>query len=139
MSASKTNCERISVKLVKKIAQQNSSPCEPCELGVQTHKRCNRNDQALPPVLAHQITSENVSLQRSGEANSNEQLQYPQWQEAYRLALLELDTEKLKHRVAAAEALIVARRRAIEGDAERRDERHAIQDALFGLKVLKRA
>jgi hypothetical protein len=137
MSASKTHLEQFSVELVKKIAEQNIPRCEPSAVGIQTNKRCNRKDQALPPAPAQQVTIEVPITQPSVEANSNEQLQYPQWQEAYRMALLELDSEKLKQRVAAAEALIFARRQAIEGDADRRDERHAIQDALSGLKVLK--
>lgn len=139
MSALKIHFVQISVDLVKKIAEQSIPPCEPSVVGVQSHKRCNRKDQTLPTALAQEITSENLMSQPSGEANSKLQLQYPLWQEAYRSALLELDSEKLKERVAAAEALIVARRRAIEGDADHRDERHAIQDALFGLKVLRRA
>jgi hypothetical protein len=140
MSASKTHCEQISVELVKKIAEQNISQCEPGALAVQTYKRCNRKDQVLPTAPAQQVTSEAlITQQLSGQMNSSEQLQYPQWQEAYRLALLELDSEKLKERVAAAEALIFARRQAIEDDADLRDERHAIQDALSGLQVLKRA
>ena len=139
MSASKIHFEHISVDLVKKIAEQSLPPCELSVLGVESHERFNRKDQALPTALAQEITNENLMSQPSGEANSNVQLQYPLWQEAYRSALLELDNEKLKQRVAAAEALIVARRRAIEGDADHRDERHAIQDALSGLRVLKRA
>ena len=139
MSASKTHFEQMSVEFVKKIAEQNIPPRKPGALGVQTYERCNRKDQALPTAPAQRVTSEVLIRQPPGEANSNEQLLYPQWQEAYRLALLELDGEKLKQRVAAAEALIFARRRAIEGDADHRDERYAIQDALSGLKVLKRA
>lgn len=139
MSASKAHFEQISVELVKKIAEQNSPQREPGALGVKTSKLSNRKDQASPTAHAQQVTSQDLITQPSGEANSYQQLQYPQWQEAYRLALLELDSEKLKQRVAASEALIFARRRAIEGDALHLEEQHAILDALSGLKVLKRA
>ena len=137
MSASKAHFEDFSGACKRSPSEQSSARAW-CA-GSKTSKLSNRKDQASPTATLSKYSNQDLITQPSGEANSYQQLQYPQWQEAYRLALLELDSEKLKQRVAASEALIFARRRAIEGDALHLEEQHAILDALSGLKVLKRA
>jgi hypothetical protein len=62
----------------------------------------------------------------------------PAWQEVYRRALLELDVEKLRELVVAAEAAIYDRLRAIGGDSNHSAERRDIADALSSIRVLKR-
>jgi hypothetical protein len=57
------------------------------------------------------------------------------WRELYRAALLELDLEKLRERVEAAEEAIHART-SLNRDMLN-DERIAIQDATSALNVLK--
>jgi hypothetical protein len=61
---------------------------------------------------------------------------YPEWQNEFRAALLELDTEKLRERVAAAETAIFNRLQAIS-QGSNTAERQAIEDALARLRVLK--
>src|SRR5712691_10842165 len=61
---------------------------------------------------------------------SSPKILYPGWQHEFRAALLELDTEKLRERVAAAETAIFNRLRAISHSSDTHAERQAIQDAL---------
>ena len=63
---------------------------------------------------------------------------YPEWQNEFRAALLELDIEKLRERVAAAETAIFNRLQAISQGSNHAAERQAIEDALASLRVLKR-
>jgi hypothetical protein len=65
-------------------------------------------------------------------------LLYPEWQNEYAAALVELDREKLSERVAAAEAAIFNRLQAISQSSDHKAERQAIEDALTALRVLKR-
>ena len=61
---------------------------------------------------------------------------YPEWQNEYQVALLELDRKKLLERVTAAETAIFNRIKAILPNHAA--ERQAIEDALASLRVLRR-
>jgi hypothetical protein len=63
------------------------------------------------------------------------QLQYATWQESYLSAMMEIDSAKLKAKIAAAESNI--RMRTIEMP-ESSEERQAISDAMNGLRSLTR-
>jgi len=63
---------------------------------------------------------------------------YPEWQPEHQAALLELDTEKLRERVAAAETAIFNRLQAISQGSNHTAERQALEDASASLRVLKR-
>jgi len=63
---------------------------------------------------------------------------YPEWQNEYQVALLELDRKKLLERVKAAETAIFNRLQAISHSSDAHAERQAIEDALASLRVLKR-
>ena len=63
---------------------------------------------------------------------------YPQWQNEYQAAVVELDREKLSQRVEAAETSIYKRLQAISQSSDCRAEHQAIEDALGALRVLKR-
>lgn len=67
-----------------------------------------------------------------------EGMQYPDWQRLCQDALFELDKDKLPERVAAAEAAIFSRLRAMEVADDSLEERQAIVDGLSILRVLKR-
>jgi hypothetical protein len=62
---------------------------------------------------------------------------FPAWEPEYKAALLEVDQAKLLERVAAAEAAIRQRMRAIFGRTDGDTERQAIGKALSALSVLK--
>ena len=59
------------------------------------------------------------------------------WRELYRAALVEVDGELLRERVAAAEAAIDAHVETMKQRTSSLDERQAISDAAAGLRVLK--
>ena len=65
-------------------------------------------------------------------------LKYPEWQEPLQQALLELDTDKLKARIASAEIAIFSRLQALTRGPYHPAERQALEDALATLRVLKR-
>jgi len=60
------------------------------------------------------------------------------WQRILHEALVELDPEKLKGKVAEAEAVIFERMQDLGQGADDTDERHALQDASNSLLTLKR-
>jgi hypothetical protein len=62
---------------------------------------------------------------------------FPAWEPEYKAALLEVDPAKVPERVAAAEAAMRQRMRAIFGRTDRDTERQAIGKALSALSVLK--
>ena len=72
------------------------------------------------------------------EDSPSPEIIYPEWQNEYQAALLELDTEKLRGRVAAAETAIFNRLQAISQGSNHTAERQAIEDALASLRALKR-
>ena len=61
---------------------------------------------------------------------------YPEWQNEYQVALLELERKKLLERVKAAETAIFNRIQGIL--PSHAAERQAIEDALANLRVLRR-
>jgi hypothetical protein len=65
------------------------------------------------------------------------QIHYPDWQQAYQAALLELDPQKFAQRITDAETAIFKRQQAIAQSPNHVAERHAIDDALASLRVLK--
>ena len=66
------------------------------------------------------------------------ELSYPEWQQAYQVALLELDRAKLAELVAAAETAIYKRLQAMSQGSNSHAERQAVKDALANLRTLKR-
>jgi hypothetical protein len=70
--------------------------------------------------------------------SSPPQMLYPEWQTDYQSALLELDPEKLPKRLEAAETAIFNRLQTISKSSDSEAERHAIEDAVASLRVLKR-
>jgi hypothetical protein len=63
---------------------------------------------------------------------------YPEWQPAYQAALLELDRKQLMERVTVAETAIFNRLQVLSNSTAGEVERQAIEDALAGLRILKR-
>lgn len=91
-----------------------------------------------------QIPIEAVKEIAQRESNTEEVVsdgvvaKYPEWQNLLLEALVELDTEKLKERVGAAEAAIFKRLQSISQATGHQEERQAIDDALISLRFLKR-
>ena len=70
--------------------------------------------------------------------SSSPEILYPEWQGEYRAALMELDPKKMLERVAAAETAIFKRLQTMSRSSDNHAERQAIEDALTGLRVLKK-
>ena len=71
-------------------------------------------------------------------SSSSPKILYPEWQHEYLAALVELDPKTLFERVTAAETAIFNRLQAISHNPDSHAERQAIEDALAGLRILKR-
>ena len=65
-------------------------------------------------------------------------LKYSSWQKLYLDALLEMNPDQLKDRVASAEAAMQLRLRELAGSPDSQAERQSLADAQNGLLVLKR-
>jgi hypothetical protein len=72
------------------------------------------------------------------ESHIAESFPYPDWQGPCQEALVELDRDKLRERIAVAEAAILNRLNATPAASVSPVERRAIDDALAALRVLKR-
>ncbi len=72
------------------------------------------------------------------EAEPMDDLRYPEWQEPFRQALLEVNRERLNERLNSMETAIVRRMDAISDNPAHRDECQAIRDALSTIRILKR-
>ena len=65
-------------------------------------------------------------------------LRYPEWQNPFREALLEIDREKLQSKMMKVEEAIFQRLQQLAGTSGSHAERQAIEDAISALRVLKR-
>jgi hypothetical protein len=63
-------------------------------------------------------------------------MNHDNWEETYRLAVLEVDGQKMPERISAARKAITGRLREIEGNSDHREERAKLEHALHALKVL---
>ncbi len=63
---------------------------------------------------------------------------FPAWQGAYEAVLTEADTRTLFKLVEVAEAAVLTRRASLEGSSDHHSERHAMEEALVNLQVVKR-
>jgi hypothetical protein len=72
------------------------------------------------------------------EDSPSPKILYPEWQNEYQAALVELDREKLPERVVVSETAIFNRLQVISRSSDHQAERQAIEDALAALRVLKR-
>jgi hypothetical protein len=61
-----------------------------------------------------------------------------EWKSVLQEALMEIDPDKLKEKVAQAEVAIFQRLQALGRSSDSSEERHALQDASNALLVLKR-
>ncbi len=95
-------------------------------------------EEDADPGSPHGNGGNNGHAAASLEAAINDGLKYPEWQKPLLDALLQLDTEELKIRVAVAETAIHNRMQTISRDVEHCAERQAIEDALATLRILKR-
>lgn len=114
-----------------------------------TMRQSNTHFEVVPIEVAKKILEEEkkkkeeAALKKKSVSNIIDKdylntLQYPDWQRPLQEALVELDNDKLKARVAAVEAAIFNRLQVISQSANHHSEREAIENALACLRVLKR-
>jgi len=127
-----THFEQIPVELVKKItanAQSNGN-------GIHFEGPATKTE---PYATAIQSLHTDIQNCRSPIASKSEELiDYREWQSLYKQALLEIDTDKLKQKIVAAEAAIAKRASTLSRVGVRNAEQQAMEDALAFLRVLAR-
>lgn len=69
---------------------------------------------------------------------SETELSYPEWQVAYREALLEMNPTRLFKRVEVAQAAVLTRLHALQGETNHHAERHHLMQAWRVLRMIKR-
>jgi hypothetical protein len=65
------------------------------------------------------------------------EMKYPAWQRPYQDALLEVDREKLRTKIDAAETAIFFRMQELAGNSDHHDETLAMHDAQRTLRALQ--
>jgi hypothetical protein len=124
MQNSKLHFEQVPLELVKKRLEQRSQKKEKATSGKFYPGSCaSRLDGTVKMAVATEI---------------HDGWEHPEWQRPVHEALVELDMEKLKVRVAAAEAAIFQRLQALSQIPDHSNERQALSDAVASLRVVKR-
>jgi hypothetical protein len=59
------------------------------------------------------------------------------WMEAYLRAALEVDGQKMPHRIITAREAVAGRLKNLEGDSDHHAERHDMESALAALAILQ--
>jgi hypothetical protein len=134
MQKLKTHFEQIPLEVVKEIAKHDpeNEKVESDEVVVETSTR-----RPSRKHVRFDHKKESKMHFQSGP-DEVEGLKYPEWQTLLQEALLELDRDKLKQRVQAAETTIFQRLQEISQDSDHQAERQAIEDGLSSLRFLKR-
>jgi hypothetical protein len=115
---SKTHFEQIPLEIMRTIAE------------LQTDTVATSKGFAIVnrPVPENEMTDQ----------ENSQDLECPVWQKLCREALIELDPDKLKERVAAAEAAVFMRSQELAHSSDAQAERQALRDATSSLRFLKR-
>lgn len=79
-----------------------------------------------------------LKMETSFEMEPADGLKYPEWQRPLQEAIVELDKDKLKTRLAAVETAITNRLQAISRSPDHRAERQAIEDARALILAIRR-
>jgi len=131
MRRAKTHFEQIPVELVKKIAEEgfpevkeirNENVILKVPHASRAHSRC-RNGRTVEIRLG---------------SDDDGVIKYPDWEKPLQEAVVEVDKDKLKSQVGAAETAIFNRLQAISRSPDHAAEHQAIADALALIRVLKR-
>lgn len=122
MGLAKTYFEQVPLEMVMKILEQQAVA---------------QTDTASDLVIV-KSSAKNATNTGAAELVDVQGLQYPDWQEVCQEALIELDRNKLKEKVAAAEAVVFQRLQELAYRADAQAERQALLDVTSSLRFLKR-
>jgi hypothetical protein len=104
---------------------------------LQEEAGVNVNSNGL--AIVDRSGSRNETVDRGNDASQDDQsFQYPRWQKVCQEALTELQPDKLKERIAVAEAAVVARLQELANGTDAPVERQALLDVTSSLRFLKR-
>lgn len=126
MRLAKTYFEQIPLEMVRQIAKQEEASVS-----------ANTNGLAIVDRSGSRNEKEAVNCS-SAARDDDPGFQYPQWQKVCQEALAELQPEKLKERIAVAEAAVVARLQELANETDAEAERQALLDVTSSLRFLKR-
>lgn len=124
MGLAKTYFEQVPLETVKKILEQ------------QTVAQTDTSSDLV--MVKSFATDAGDSEVIDSELIDVQALEYPSWQKCCQEALIELDREKLKEKVAAAEAMVFQRLQELAHRADAQAERQALLDVTSSLRFLKR-
>jgi hypothetical protein len=125
---SRTYFEQVPLDMIRAIAEpQLAEPelVEPELVESEIADRATTSKDLAWPAAADEMTD-------------NLDLEYPAWQKVCQEALVELDPDKLKERVAAAEAAVFKRSQELAHILDAQAERQALRDVTNSLRFLKR-
>ena len=132
MRNSKLHFEQVPVALVKERLEERLQQKEKATTG-----KFFRAETSILP--AGSCTSRlDGSVKMAGATEIPDGWEHPDWQRPVHEALVELDREKLKVRVAEAEAAIFQRLQALSQNPDHSAELQALSDAVASLRVVKR-
>jgi hypothetical protein len=137
MPRTKTHFDQVSVRLIKeKIARAEAQPGPTAVMADVISKSLSPEIEPYSPKFSG-FSQEPITNEKDTEQSATCQLMYPKWQKFYEDALLELDREKLRMRVVAAERAMRDRLEEIAHTGEPL-ELQAIEDAVGMLRALMR-
>jgi hypothetical protein len=137
MPRTKTHFDQVPVRLIKeKIARAEAQPGPTAVTADVISKSLG---PGIEPYSANfsGFSQEPITNEKDTDQSATAQLMYPKWQKFYEDALLELDKEKLRMRVVAAERAMRDRLEEIAHTGEPL-ELQAIEDAIGMLRTLTR-
>ena len=94
--------------------------------------------EQIPLDVVRKIAKQEEADVSMSSSDDDRGFEYPQWQKVCQEALTELDPERLKERIAAAEAAVVARMQELANQTDGQAERQALLDVTSSLRFLKR-
>jgi hypothetical protein len=137
MPRTKTHFDQVSVRLIKeKIARAEAQP-GPTTVTADLISKSRGSETEPYSANFSGFSQEPTTSEKDTGKSATGQLMYPKWQKFYEDALLELDREKLRMRVVAAERAMRYRLEEIAPTGEPL-ELQAIEDAIGMLRALTR-
>jgi hypothetical protein len=79
----------------------------------------------------------NVLMVRPGRRKVASSMNHENWEEVYRLAVLEVDRRKMPERISAAREAIAGKLREMQDECKHREERDRLEHVMDALETLR--